>query len=392
MVNFAGTIEVLNRPSETFFTLTVHCFPCEPEAGPLASGMPSEALLATAITADPQRVAAEPQGDLGARFSAWLPPGHHQLCVVALPFVLEPAEGAGRARAVADPNNRFVFWPTAVAYDVPRGRRLDVGLKLVFPAGLGRFGERREPRPLLQRVGLEERAAYLRAVELAQTGELRAAFDAYGHALALPAVDRLIPSDAHELRLVLAVGQFKCLFEGGDPDVARSLLQHITSTLVPRVRLSEADPATAWDVMSTIAIAAARDQKPDVVSEALGLALEVLVPRIPGSAEGVGAMASHAVSVCLRAFATVEDWQSTYLVAQAAERSLLPLGKHPLLALPAAYNLEAYLASSGPGDEAQLISQLPPEGRAVLLRVARAEQLERLARALEPVPSGPARA
>lgn len=384
-VEVEGSLALLNRPAETFFVLTVHFFPCEARRAPLAGGMPDAALLATAVQASGEQPNAGRLGDIGERFTTRLAPGHYQLCVTALPLALETSTETGQQKLVADPNNRFAFWPLPTATEVRAGQKRVMSLKLNFPKGLGKFGERgASSGPLLERIGDQNRAAYIGAAELARRGDLAGSMRAYGAALASSAVDALLPADANELRLVLALGQYKCAAEVGTPEDASALLGNIVSTLLPRVRLSEADPATAWDMMSTLAIAGARALRPEVVVDSLPTALAVLVPQVKSGHQGVEAMVRHALSACLSPFARAQHWAPAYEVAEAALKALEPLGRHPLGAVPSAYQLEGYLASATGGQQ-HSVGEIAPAGRAVLLRVAKEEGLTRLAQALEPI-------
>lgn len=298
-VDVEGSISVLNRPSETFFVFTVNFFACAPRAAPLCTGMPDEALLAKAFEVKPAPLQGGRLTDVGEQFATRLAPGHYQVCVLALPMVLEPATETGRPRVVTDPNNRFAFWPQPSAFEVRDQKRV-LSLKLDFPRGLGKFGERTGSLPLLERIGPVNRAAYTRAAALASGGDLSRSYLAYSDALASPELGRLVPADANELRLVLTLGQFKCLAQGGMVQEAEACRQHLFGTLLPRVRLTEADPATAWDVMSTIAIAAARDGRADVVIDSLPAAIRALEPRLAARHEGVEGLVHGAMALLRR--------------------------------------------------------------------------------------------
>lgn len=391
-VDVEGSLALLNRPADTFFLLAAYFFPCDARSGPLAAGVPDDALLARAVQAVGERSTSSRIGDIGERFTARLAPGHYQVCVTALPLALETSPETGQPKVVADPNNRFAFWPLPQATEVRAGQKRMMSLKLNFPKGLGRFGERQGPvGPLLDRIGEENRAAYVGAGELARRGDLSGAMHAYGEALASKCVAALLPADANELRLVLKLGQYKCLADAGRPDEALALLRDIVGTLLPRVRLSEADPATAWDMMSTLAIAGARQLLAPMVIDSLPAALSVLAAPLAGGNHNVEPMLRHTLSACLSPFARAQNWAAAYEIAEASLKALAPIGRHPLTAIPAAYQLEGYLASGTPAQQ-HLVGEIAPEGRAVLLRVAQDEGLLRLAKALEPLGTPTSRA
>lgn len=387
-VDVEGSISVLNRPQETFFVFTVNFFPCAPGAAPLSAGVPAPALLSAGLEVAPVRTPGARLGDVGEHFATRLAPGHYQVCVLALPVALETSPETGRSQLIAEPNNRFGFWPLPGATEVRAGQKRTLSLKLSFPKGLGRFGEPLGASPLLERIGPSNAAAYTRAVQLAGRGDLEGAFQAYAAALRAPALEALLPSDANELRLVLTLGQFKCLLEAGRPEGAETCRRHLVAEVLPRVRLSTADPATAWDVSSTFAIAAARVGNQGIVLEALPAAIAAVLPQLTAGHQGVEGMVREAISSCLRAFVAAQNWASADTVAQAVLEALSPLGRHPLTALPRAYQLEGFLASGG---DPRAVSEVAPEGRAVLLRFAQAENLARAAQALAPVQVGPAR-
>lgn len=81
-----------------------------------------------------------------------------------------------------------------------------------------------------------------------------------------------------------------------------------------------------------------------------------------------------------RCFVAVQNWAAADEIATAVLGVLDP--RHVLCALPQAYQLEGYLASGG---DQRLVGTIAPTARAVLLRVAEAEQLARLAQALAPL-------
>jgi hypothetical protein len=127
-----GTVSILRRPPSTQFVQTLAFFPVTAGAAPPFSGEPPEGSLN-----DRNTTGASPDGS----FSMKLAPGHYQICVRSLPFVVE-----GK-KMILEPENRFAHWPVAKAIEVKKSTTRHLNLKVEFPEGLGKFGDKSTNAP-----------------------------------------------------------------------------------------------------------------------------------------------------------------------------------------------------------------------------------------------------
>ena len=309
-----GRIAVENRPASTQFVLTAQFFPVAAGAAAPFGHWPddAEANAANAVTAEHVAPTAKGGCDPGANFSVKLAPGHYQLCVGALPFVIEDK------RMILDPARKSGHWPLAKPVEVQKNEIHRLKISVTIASGAGPLGD---AAPFLTRIGPALTAAYAEVSKLANSGNHEEALERYralGHG---PLVDALKPEAREELRIVVVTGRARCFLDLNRVNEAAAELGSLG--VLPDCLAPAHDPFTRMDFLDTSSAVFARMAKWDEARACLTLAFaarQYALPAAPASFRPWSANALLASWVrCLRLSHEAKAWRALEALALAGQ-------------------------------------------------------------------------